>query len=59
MLERKVVSECFFFKGFFWRLKCLSLFNFFEFSEECVITGYGDMVIAAVLQGDGDSRFWL
>lgn len=34
-------------------------FNFFEFSEECVITGYGDMVIAAFLQGDGDSRFWL
>lgn len=26
--------------------------NFFEFSEECVIAGYGDMVIAAVLQGD-------
>lgn len=43
----------------FWRLKCFSLLIFSNFSEECGIAGYGDMVIAAVLQGDGDSRFWL
>jgi hypothetical protein len=58
MLERKVVSECFFFKGFL-ATEVFFAFNFFEFSEECGIAGYGDLVIAAVLQGDGDSRFWL
>ena len=36
MLEWKVVSEFFFFKGFLVTEVCFA-FNFFEFSEECVI----------------------